>query len=107
MRSVRLKDRDVGFLKFCCEQKFLFKEEAEEWFRCEGKIRSRVSADRVVRRQFARFKGRGWLAEENHDQASGKLWSVTKQGLSLLKDQGQVPEYLPVAPRHDVADFES
>lgn len=85
MESIRVNERDFRFLKFCCEQKFLLREQVEAWFRCEGKIADKDSAERVARRQLARFKSQGWLADRPSGFAASKIWALTKTGRSLLK----------------------
>lgn len=88
MVRVRLKERDLKFLKFCGEQKFLFKNQVEDWFGVLGRFANKKSSERVARRQLARLKSRGLMDDRVSNFNSAKTWELTKNGVALLKDQG-------------------
>jgi hypothetical protein len=88
MTGIRLKERDLKFLKFCGEQKFLFKNQVEDWFGVLGRLANKKSSERVARRQLARLKARGLLGDRASEFKAAKTWALTKTGIQLLKDQG-------------------
>jgi hypothetical protein len=90
MAKIRLKERDLKFLKFCGEQKFLFRNQVEDWFGVLGRFANRKSTERVARRQLARLKLRGLLGDETSEFNAAKTWQLTKDGVDLLKDRGLI-----------------
>lgn len=92
MGRMRLKERDLKFLKFCGEQKFLFRNQVEDWFGVSGKLENVKSSERVARRQLARLKARGLLDDRMAEFKASKTWTLTKAGIELLKDHGMLRE---------------
>lgn len=92
MKGMRLKKRDLEFLKFCGEQKFLFKSQVEEWFGVMGGGMNKKSAERVARRQLVRLKGQGLMSDQVANLNPAKIWKLTQYGMSLLKDRGLMAE---------------
>lgn len=93
VRRMVLRERDLEFLRFCFEQKFLQARQVGQWFWVQGGFNNKGSCQRVGRKKLGLYKNHNLIVENTHSLNTTKIYTVTSRGTKVLIDHGQIPEF--------------